>query len=69
MANSSLAARSKGKGLAEGRCPESEEPADKAEVPMRSENQRSRGQAEESKPGEHTDARDNEAEHVVRGTW
>jgi len=34
-------------------------------VPTRSEQQRSWGQAEESKPGERTDARDAEAEHVV----
>ena len=54
---SSLAAWSKGKGLTldEARCPEPEEPeepADGAEVPMRSEQQRSRGQVEELKPGE-----------------
>jgi len=52
--------------VVEARCPEPEEPADDAEVPTRSEQQRSRCQVEESKPGEHTDARDAEAEHVVR---
>ena len=54
-----------GDEVAEARCPEPKEPACDAEVPMTSEQQRSRGQADGSKPGEHTDARDAEAEHVV----
>ena len=40
-------------------------PANDALVTTRSEQQRSRGQAEETKPGEQTDARDAKVEHVV----
>jgi len=56
LSDSSLATHSEGKALigdevAKARCPEPEEPADDAEVPTRSKQQSSRGQAEESKPG------------------
>jgi len=54
-----------GDEVAEARCPGPEGPAEDAEVQTRSEQWRRRGQAEESKPGERTDARDAEAEHVV----